>query len=93
MLNETTGVMDKVYIGNITVTDKTTNGTIFACGNIKSFAPAAELLYLLLLSQSLPVLLFGMVFAVPALKQLQTSLKKLSSRVGASSANSSSSDK
>ena len=84
--------MDKVNIDMITVRDKTKTGTIAACGDIKSFAPAAELLYLLLLSQSLPVLLFGVVFAVPALKQLQTSLAKLSSRVGAtSSANSSSS--
>ncbi len=84
--------MDKVNIDKITVRDKSHNGTIAACGDIKSFAPAAELLYLLLLSQSLPVLLFGVVFAVPALKQLQTSLAKLSSKVGAtSSANSSSS--
>jgi hypothetical protein len=94
ILNPTTGMMDMVDPTKITIRDKTANGTITFCGDIKASRPAPELIYLLLLSQSLPVLLFGVVFAVPALKQLHSSLAKLSSKVGAtSSASSSAPDK
>jgi hypothetical protein len=90
ILNQTTGMMEIVDPTKITIRDKTEAGTKQFCGDIRASRPAPELLYLLLLSQSLPVLLFGVVFAVPALKQLHSSLAKLSSKVGATSSASSS---
>lgn len=50
------------------------------CGDIGSVAPSFGLMTLLALSQSLPALCFGLIFALPALKQCRAVLaNKMSS--------------
>ena len=51
------------------------NTTLEKCGNIIEMAPPVATIQLLLLSQSLPILLFGGLFALPALRQLHNSAK------------------
>lgn len=72
-------------------TDTSLNATLATCGNPKTWAPQADLLVMLNLSQSLPALAFGLVFARPAIKQLRAAFKRGLSSVAptsnASSAN------
>ncbi len=67
------------------------NTTQRKCGNFVDFAPPASTLQLLLLSQSMPIFLFGFLFALPALKQLHQQAKTKMSRVGTSGASAASS--
>ncbi len=71
---------------------ETDRATTFAqCGDFTTLAPPASTLQLLLLSQSLPIFLFGFLFALPALKQLHQTTKEKLSRVGTSTSKSSAS--
>ena len=56
-------------------TETDLNTTLEKCGNFIEMAPPVATIQLLLLSQSLPVLLFGGLFALPALRQLHNSAK------------------
>lgn len=56
------------------------------CGHLRDVAPESWMLELLAASQSLPLLFFGVVFAIPSLKQLRLVVKnKLSSVIPATS--------
>lgn len=73
---------DTLYDGGqmVTLKDTRLNATIAHCGDPADIAPGVGLLYGLAASQSLPALFFGIIFAVPSLKQLRLALKnKLSS--------------
>ena len=72
-------------------TETDLNTTQHKCGNFVDFAPPASTLQLLLLSQSMPIFLFGFLFALPALKQLHQQAKTKMSRVGTSGASAASS--
>ncbi len=67
--------------------------TVHNCGSFTEFAPPASTLQLLLLSQSLPIFLFGFLFALPALKQIHQQTKLKMSRVGPGSSSNSSASK
>ncbi len=62
------------------------------CGDIREVSPSAALLVLLALSQSLPAFCFGVIFAIPALKQLRAVLKNKMSSVMPTSSSASSSE-
>ncbi len=60
--------------------------TLQKCGDYVAMAPPAAIIQRLLLSQSLPILLFGGLFALPALRQLKQNVKsKMRSATSAAS--------
>ncbi len=93
MFNRTSNkVNDGLKLADVVFTEKDLDSVVRKCGFNKNQAPSQGLICLLLISQSLPDLLFGIVFAMPAIKQLTVKVGKLTSKVGATSANSSSND-
>ncbi len=51
------------------------NTTLEKCGNYIAMAPPAAIIQRLLLSQSMPIFLFGGLFALPALRQLKENMR------------------
>lgn len=70
-----TNLADKVN------TDTSLDAVIKTCGDITEVSPDSGLLVLLALSQSLPLFCFGLIFALPALKQLRSVMKNKMSSV------------
>ncbi len=66
------------------------NTTLDKCGDFISMAPPLSTVQLLLVSQSLPVFLFGGLFALPALRQLHSTatnkIRSMTSKSAVSSA-------
>lgn len=51
------------------------NATLEKCGNYVEMAPPSAIIQRLLLSQSMPIFLFGGLFALPALRQLKLNVR------------------
>ena len=88
--NQTSDMIKVGYnLSDVVFTEKDLLNVTTKCGFSKEGAPSNSLICLLLISQSLPDLLFGIVFAVPAIKQLASRIGKSMAKVDAYSANSS----
>jgi hypothetical protein len=61
-------------LANLVNTDKSLAGSFATCRGIREYVPAAALLVSMSLAQSLPPMLFGFVFAIPAIKQLSAAV-------------------
>ncbi len=72
---------------NLVNKDKSLFGAFKTCNSIRNFAPDPALLISMSLAQSLPPMLFGFVFAIPAMKQLSAAVTARFSVVPTSSMN------
>ncbi len=61
-------------LANLVNDDKSLYGSFATCKSIRQYVPDAALLISMSLAQSLPPMLFGFVFAIPAMKQLSVAV-------------------
>jgi hypothetical protein len=86
----------KLDAGAVKLTDviKSTNKTLAfnleTCGTLEEEKPNQAIIVLMALAQTVPPLAFGLVFALPAIRQLRQSIKTVMSRSSRSSTASSS---
>jgi hypothetical protein len=76
----------------ITSTNKTLAFNLETCGTLEAEKPSVTIINLMALAQTLPSLAFGLVFALPAIRQLkqsvQTAISRSSSRAASSASSS-----
>ena len=86
----------KLDAGAVKLTDviKSTNKTLAfnleTCGTLEEEKPNQAIIVLMALAQTVPPLAFGLVFALPAIRQLRQTIKTVMSRSSRSSTASSS---